>query len=65
VDVAGPERTPFQVAGLVEDEQRVQALRLEVAVPGGALLIAMNEALGTVHVECDNLRGCLSCTASI
>jgi hypothetical protein len=34
----------------------VQALRLEVAVPDRAFLIAMHRALGAVHIERDRLR---------
>ena len=56
VHVAGPERAAFQIAELVEHEQRVQALRLEMAVPGRALLVAVDRALGAVHVERDDLR---------
>jgi hypothetical protein len=49
----GPERAPLQVTILVEHEERMQALRLEVAIPGCALLVAMNRALGAVHVQRD------------
>ena len=56
VHVARPERAPLQIAELVEHEERVQAFRLKVAIPGRALLIAVDRALGTVHVERDDLR---------
>ena len=51
MDVAGSKRAPLQVAELVEHEERVQALRLEVAVPNRSLLVAMHRALRAVHVE--------------
>ncbi len=54
--VAGPQSAPHQIAELVEHEERMQALRLEVAIVSRSLLIAMNRALGAVHVQRDALR---------
>ena len=45
----------LQVAELVEYEERVQALRLEVAVPDRSFLVAMHRALRAVHVERNRL----------
>ena len=56
VHIAGAQRTPLQFAELVEHEQGMQALRLEMAVPGRSLLIAMHRAFRAVHVQRDDLR---------
>lgn len=56
MNVTGPQGTPLQIPVLVEHEERMQALRLEVAVPDRALLVAMDRAFGTVHVQRDALR---------
>ena len=58
VDIAGTQSAPFQVAEPVEHEERVQALRLEMTIPGSAFLStmglrAMGRADRTVHVRCD------------
>ena len=50
-DVAGPRRAAFEIAVLVEHEDRVVADATEIAVIRGAFLVAMNRALGTVDVE--------------
>jgi hypothetical protein len=56
VHIAGTQAAPTQITELVEYEQRVQALRLEVAIPGRSLLVAENRAFGTVHVQSDDPR---------
>src|SRR5215212_11455591 len=53
MDIAGPEHAAFEVAELVEDEQRVVARAAEVAVPGRAFLLPKGRALGAIHVEDD------------
>ncbi len=55
MDIARTQRTPLQIAELVEHEQRVQALRLEMTVPSRSLLTPVQRALRTVHVEGDRL----------
>ena len=44
---------------LIEQQQRVIADRLEMAVVGAALLLAVDEAIRGVHVEYDALGGCV------
>ena len=56
MDVAGAQRAPFQIAELVEHEQRMIAGAGEVAVVGGAFLIAIGRADARVHVEHDAVR---------
>ena len=56
VDIAGTQGAPFQIAELVEQEQRMVAGAAEVAVVGRALLFAMGRADTAVHVEHDRLR---------
>jgi hypothetical protein len=51
VDVAGPERGGEAVAVLTEDEERVIADGLKVAVVGGLLLRPVDRALGAIDVE--------------
>ena len=55
VDVARTKFAAFQIAKLVEHEQWMVAAAAEVAVVGGALLIAMGRADATVHVKHDCL----------
>src|SRR5215210_6187663 len=55
-DVAGPQGAAFQVAELVEHEQRVIAGAAEVTVVGGAFLLAVGWAHAGVHVEHDPLH---------
>jgi hypothetical protein len=56
VHIAGPQGAPFQVAKLIEHEQRVIAHAAEMPVLDGALLRAVGWADGTVHVQRDPLR---------
>ena len=51
MDIAGAQRTSLQIAKLVEHEQRMIAGAAEVAVVGGAFLLAMRGAYAAVHVE--------------
>ena len=51
--IAPPEHHPLQVAELVEHEQGMVAGAAEVAVVGGALLLAVGLADRAVHVEDD------------
>ena len=53
MDIARVHSAAFQMAELVEREQRVIAHTAEMPVPGGALLRAMGRADRTVHVERD------------
>ena len=55
--VAAPQEATFQVAELVEQEERVITGAAEVAIPDRAFLLAVGRALGTVHVEDDRARG--------
>ena len=56
VHVAGTKRTAFQVAELVEHEQRVIAGAGVVTVPDAHLLFAMGRADARIHVEHDASR---------
>ena len=56
VDVAGAERTPFQIAELVEHEQGMIAGTPKMAVVGRALLVAMGRTGAAVHIKHDHLR---------
>ena len=51
VDIAGTQRATFQIAELVEDEQRVEARAIVMAIPGAVLLFAMRRADAQIHVE--------------
>jgi hypothetical protein len=57
VDVAGAQSAPFQVAELVEDEQRVIAGAAEMTIVGRPFLLAMGWAHAGVHVEHHRLYG--------
>src|SRR3954471_22907905 len=57
VDVAGPQSAAFQVAELVEHEQRVIAGAAEVPVVGGSFLPAVGRAHAGVHVQHDPFHG--------
>ena len=56
MNVAGPQRTAFEIAKLVEHEERVIAGAFEMAVPDAQLLLAMGRAHAGVHVEHDASR---------
>ena len=53
VHIAGAQSAAFQMAKLVEDEQRVIAHAAEMPVPGRAFLRAVGRADRTVHVQRD------------
>jgi hypothetical protein len=57
VDVARSEFRGEAVAGGVEDEERVIADGLEVAIVRGLLLLPMDGALGAVDVKNHRSRG--------
>ena len=52
VDIARPELGREAIAARVEDEERVIADGLEVAVVGGLLLRPADRTLGAVDIEC-------------
>ena len=54
--VARPQRTPLDIAELVEHEQRMIAGTGEMAVVGAAFLLAIGRAFARIHVEYDGLR---------
>jgi hypothetical protein len=56
VHVARTQRTPLQIAKLVEHEQRVVAGAAEMAIVGAAFLLAVGRALARIHVEHNHLR---------
>ena len=56
MDVARPQLTPFDIAELVEHEQRVIAGAAEMPVVGTAFLLTIGRALARIHVEHDGLR---------
>src|SRR3954465_6184299 len=56
MDVARPQRTPFDITKLVEHEQRVIAGTSEMTVIGAAFLLAIGGAFARIHVEYDGLR---------
>jgi len=49
--VAGAKCAAFQVAVLIEDEERMVACAAEVPIPNAALLIAMRRAYARVQIE--------------
>jgi hypothetical protein len=51
--VARAKRASFQIAELVEDEDRMEASAAEMAVPDAALLIAVRRADAGIHIEHD------------
>jgi hypothetical protein len=53
VDIARTQRTAFQIAELVEDEQRMIAGAIVMAVPDAVLLLAMGRADARMHVDHD------------
>jgi hypothetical protein len=53
MNVAGTKRGAFQIAELIEHEQRMIAGASEVAVVGGAFLITVGWADTRIHVEHD------------
>jgi hypothetical protein len=56
VNVVGTKRAAFQIAELVEHEQRMIAGAVVVAVPHAVLLLAMHRAHARIHVEQDTFR---------
>src|SRR5689334_11165283 len=54
--VAWPQRTPLDIAELVEHEERVVAGAGEVAVIRAAFLFAIRRTFARIHVEYDGLR---------
>src|SRR5919202_2471584 len=56
MDVARPQRAPFDIAELVEHEQRVVTGTGKMAVVGAAFLLAIGRAFARIHVENDDLR---------
>jgi hypothetical protein len=54
--VAWPQDTPFDIAELVEHEQRVIEGTSEMAVISAAFLFAIGRAFARIHVEYDGLR---------
>jgi hypothetical protein len=53
VDVAGAQGAAFQIAKLVEHEQRMIAVAFEMAVLDAHLLLAMSRPDARIHVEHD------------
>ncbi len=49
----------------VEHKQRVQVFGLEMSVPHRAFLVSVYWVSGTIHVQADDLRRALLCTALI
>jgi hypothetical protein len=56
VHVARTQRTPLQIAKLVEHEQRVITIAPEMPVVGAAFLFAVGRAFARIHVEHDDPR---------
>jgi hypothetical protein len=56
VHVARPEGAAFDIAKLVEHEQRVITHAAEVPIVGALFLLAIGRALARIHVEHDSLR---------
>ena len=56
VNVAGTQGAAFQIAKLVEHEQRMIAGAVIVTVPDAVLLFAMRRAHARIHVEHDASR---------
>ena len=56
MDVAGAQVAPFQIAELIEHEQRMIAGTPEVPIVSCAFLVAMGRADEAIHVEDDHLR---------
>src|SRR6478672_13315633 len=54
--IARPQRTPLDIAELVEQEQRMIAGAGKMPVVAAALLLAVSRALARIHVEHDVLR---------
>ncbi len=55
--VAGTQYAPFEIAELVEYEERVVTRAAEVPIPNAHLLIAVRRAHARIHVQHD-LLGC-------
>src|ERR1700732_889001 len=56
VDVAGTKRAPFEVAELIEHEQRMVAGAGIMAVPDAVLLFAVRRVHARIHIEHDASR---------
>ena len=56
--VAKTQHGVLRTAKLVEQEQRVVASALELAVVGGALLVSIDLTDRAVHVENEFIEGC-------
>src|SRR5207245_6721235 len=65
VHVAGTQGAAFEVAKLVEHEQRMIAGAGVMPVPDAHLLLAMGRAHARIHVEHNALGGRRPCTRSI
>ena len=61
VNVARPKRASFEIAELVEDEERMVTSAAEMAVPDALLLLAMGRAHARVHVQHDHRRPIGAC----
>src|ERR1051325_10870633 len=51
MDVAGPQRTPLDIAELVEHKQRMITGAAEMPIVGAAFLLAVSRAFARIHVE--------------
>src|SRR4051812_39954306 len=56
VDAAWPQRASFDIAKLIEHEQRMVAGASEMTVIGTTFLFAISRAFARIHVEYDGLR---------
>jgi hypothetical protein len=56
MNIAGSQRAPFQIAELVEYEQRMITGAFVVAIPDAVLLFAVGRAHARIHVEHDASR---------
>src|SRR5215208_7207740 len=53
MDIARPQRTPLDIAELVEHKQRMVTGAGKVAIVGAAFLLAIGRAFARIHVEYD------------
>ncbi len=60
VNIAGPKQYSFTITELIEAEQRMETGTPEMTVVCLSLLLAMNRALRTVHVQNDSLMQCFA-----
>src|SRR4051812_42883622 len=56
MDVARSQRTPFDIAELVEHEQRVVAGTGKMPVVSAAFLLTVGRALARIHIKYDGVR---------